>query len=54
MEKEVYTVDQIAKILQVNPMTIRKLIKAGKLKTLRVGRLIRVTREALEEYKKLD
>ena len=39
----VYTVDQVAEILQVSSHTVRKLIKEGKLKAIRVGVQLRIT-----------
>lgn len=36
--------------LQVSIRTVRRLIASGKLKTLRVGRLIRITPAAMEAY----
>jgi excisionase family DNA binding protein len=46
----VYTVEQVAKILQVSSHTVRTLIKEGKIKSIRVGVQIRVTQEALDEF----
>lgn len=33
----IYTVPKLAKLLQVNPQVIRNLIKAGVLKTMKLG-----------------
>jgi excisionase family DNA binding protein len=46
---ELLTVRQVAEILQINPMTVRRYIEAGKLAAVRVGRRVRVRREALED-----
>jgi putative molybdopterin biosynthesis protein len=48
----VYTVEQVAKILQVSPHTVRNLIKEGKIKAVRVGIQIRVTQEELDRFLK--
>lgn len=46
----VYTVEQVAKILQVSEATVRKLIKNGELEAFMVGNQYRVTKEALDRY----
>jgi putative molybdopterin biosynthesis protein len=46
----VYTVEQVADILQVSANTVRKLIKEGKLKTVRVGVQIRITQQELDRF----
>ena len=45
-----YKVADIAKLFDVNHVTIRNLIKRGELRALRVGRGVRVSKAALEEY----
>lgn len=46
----VYTVEQVAEILQVSVQTVRKLIREKKLKSFRVGTQIRVRKEDLDLY----
>jgi excisionase family DNA binding protein len=46
----IYTVKDIQNILKVSRQTAYDLCNSGKIKTLRVGTSIRVTREAFEEY----
>jgi excisionase family DNA binding protein len=46
----IYTVKDIQNILRVSRQTAYDLCNSGKIKTLRVGTSIRVTREAFEEY----
>jgi len=48
--EEVYTVEETAKILKVSPDTVRKLINNGELEARRVGRQLRVTREAIDRF----
>lgn len=48
LTKLFYTVDEVAEILGVHSNTVRKLIKEDKLKAERVGRLIRIKKETLE------
>jgi excisionase family DNA binding protein len=38
----VYTVDDVADLLQLSPRTIRRLIAAGKIKVIRFGGAIRI------------
>ena len=44
------SVDDVSKILCVTPRTIRRLIKAGDLDAIRIGRLIRIPKDKLVEY----
>ena len=39
------TVDEVAKLLRVEHKTVRALIKSGKLRAVRLGRILRI-REA--------
>jgi excisionase family DNA binding protein len=48
--ESLFTPENIAEHLQVSVRTVRRLIDAGKIKTLRVGRLIRITPAALQAY----
>lgn len=43
-------VGDVAKTLNVSPMTIYRQIKAGKLRALRVGNSMRIHRKDLESY----
>lgn len=49
--EEVYTVEEVAKLLKVSVKTVRTLIKEGKIESFRVGVQRRITREALERFK---
>lgn len=42
------TVSEVAKLVKVTSKTVRQWIRAGRLPAIRVGRTIRVRREALE------
>jgi len=44
------TVAGVAKILNVSPRTVRRLIKDGKLPILHVGRSVRIRPEAIEAF----
>lgn len=50
MEKEFYTVYEVAKMLKVSDRTVRKHIEKGLLPALKIGTVYRVGREDLEEY----
>src|SRR5262245_6565579 len=49
---ELYTVDETARLLRVSPITIRRYIASGELEAVRVGRGVRVHREAIERFVK--
>lgn len=52
-EEKFYTVEEVAKTLKVNPMTVYRRIKEGKLKVYKVGRVFRISEESLKSYLKL-
>lgn len=43
MEKEFYTVDQIAKMLNIHPKTIQRYIREGKLRATKIGKSWRIS-----------
>jgi len=47
---ELLTVRETAQLLRVNPITIRRYIADGRLPAVRVGRAVRVQREAIEHF----
>ena len=47
---ELLTVEEAAKICNLHPLTIRRHIKQGKLKAIKVGGRIRVKREDLDQF----
>ena len=49
-EFKIYNTDQVSKLLGVSRMTVIRYIRKGKLKSFRVGRLIRVTSDMIDEY----
>ena len=49
-DERLLTVNDVAARLQVHPITVRRHIKAGKLRAVRVGRSVRIREAALEEY----
>lgn len=48
--QEFYTIEQIAKKLNVGHLAIRKEIKAGKLKACKIGKQYRISIKQLNEY----
>lgn len=46
----VLSVDEVANILGVTGKTVRHLIKAGDINSIKVGRLIRIPKNRLIEY----
>ncbi len=47
---EVFTVEEVATQLRVHKLTVYRAIKSGKLEAQRVGKLIRITDEALADF----
>lgn len=47
---ELLTVNETAKLLRVSPITVRRRIADGQLKAVRVGKGIRVPREAIDRF----
>ena len=50
MNDPIYTVDGAAKILQLHPFTILKLIKSGRLRASKIGRVYRIRESAIEDF----
>jgi excisionase family DNA binding protein len=51
MEKEtLYTTDEVAEMLKVTPLTIRRLAGNGKLMAYKVGRVLRFRSSDIEIY----
>ena len=48
--KKRYTVDEVAKILEVSPCIIYRELRKGKLKAAKIGRKYIITGLDLEEY----
>lgn len=46
------TIEQVANMLNLHPITIRRHIKAGKLRAVKVGRKVRVKQEDIEVFLK--
>lgn len=47
---DLVTVTELATALRVNPETIRRWIKTKKLKAVKMGKSIRISKANLEEY----
>ena len=47
---EILTVEDAAKILHLHPFTVLKLIRAGKLKASKIGRVYRIRAQAIEDF----
>jgi excisionase family DNA binding protein len=46
---ELLTIQETARLLKVNPITIRRYIERGRLPAVRVGRGVRVRKEAVDQ-----
>ena len=49
-DKSIFTIDEVMELLTVTRFTVHKWIKEGKLKAVRIGRELRVTKEYLDEF----
>lgn len=47
---KVYTTDEVQAILKVTRRTLYRYIKAGQIKTVKLGREYRITEEALKDF----
>lgn len=50
MDDTLYSVNQISILLKVHPLTVRRYIKDGKLKAIRVAGNIRVPKSYLDDF----
>ncbi|HTR37898.1 MAG TPA: helix-turn-helix domain-containing protein [Bryobacteraceae bacterium] len=48
MEKDLYSVEQVANLLNLHVRTVRSYVREGKLKAVRIGKQYRIAREDLE------
>ncbi|MGF7186745.1 excisionase family DNA binding protein [Desulfitispora alkaliphila] len=50
MDKEIMTISQVAKYLQISEITTYKLVKEEKIKAFKIGRHWRVKKEDLNKF----
>jgi excisionase family DNA binding protein len=50
IEKKMYKVDEVAKMLDVNFRTVYRLMKAGKIRAVKVGGQWRIPKSEIEKY----
>jgi len=50
MSDSFYSLEDVARILQISVATVRKLVANGDIPAIRIGKQWRVTREAFEAY----
>ena len=48
MQKELYSVEQVADVLGLHVRTVRNYVRDGRLKAVRIGKQYRISREDLE------
>lgn len=47
---KIYTIEQVAEILQVSDRTVYKLVNEGELRAKKVGNMFRISERALQEF----
>ena len=47
---DMYTAHEIARMLRVSPMTVYRHINEGRLRAFRIGRTVRVSENALNDF----
>ena len=47
---KVWTVEEVAELLKVNPRTVYKMVDQREIHSVRAGRQIRIPQEALDAY----
>ncbi len=50
MQEQVYSIDEAAKLLKVNPMTIRRMIQRGEIRASKVGKQYRIPRSEIDKF----
>jgi len=45
-----YTTEQVAKLLQIHPLTVLKYINSGKIRAIKLGRVYRVSETSLQKF----
>jgi len=53
-QNRTYTVDDIAAILGIGRTTAYKLAKSGAFKIIRIGNVIRISRQSFEEWLEME
>jgi len=48
--EQIYTAEEVAHILRVNPRTIHRLIKRGELEAFTIGGVYRIYQSAVDAY----
>jgi len=49
-ENQVFTPDEVAKILKMHAQTVRKWVREGKIKASKIGSDIRITGKSINEF----
>lgn len=50
MNDPVLTVEEVARELHLHPFTVLKLIRAGKLRASKIGRVYRIRESSIEDF----
>lgn len=50
VRKIAFTVDEVSRMLDIAPLTVRKLISGKQLKAIKVGRILKIPKAFIDEY----
>ena len=50
MVEQIYTTEQVARFLQIHPLTVLKYINSGKLRAIKLGRVYRIRESELQKF----
>lgn len=50
MKNEFYTIREVAETLKISGKTVRAWIKAGKIRAVKLGRLVRISAAELQRF----
>lgn len=50
MIEKLYTIKEVAEELDLNPQTVQRFVREGRMKSIRVGRVYRIKEAHLDEF----
>ena len=50
LNEEFYSINDVAALMKLHHTTVRKMIKTGELKAVKIGRIYRIKKSVLEQF----